>query len=365
VTYPVVAIADGAGTDHGAYNNDVTGAWTGVSLPTFSNGSGTSWRDVCYSPELNLVIAVANGIYNNNNLIAKSADQGATWTGVVQSGIDGGASGWSLQSVCWSPALGLFVAAASAGSSTSNRILYSSDGDTWTAAALPQTGITLASVCWSEDLEMFCAVGNSNAIYTSTNGTSWTQQTGPATSKNWIGVCWAGGTIQKFVAVCSNSAGGNDEMYSSDGASWTQQTLTGSSYQWAYIAYSPDLDQIMVVGGNTGVVAYSANATSWTQIATGIGSVPFQAVCWSASQSKWCAVGTNASAYSANGSSWTVGTSPGTASWNGVCALTVPGPGGGGGDPGEGGGSPAINRGFPVRSYRHFPIADKRDFPTV
>ena len=188
-----------------------------------------------------------------------------------------------MNGICWAGVLGLFVIVTSAGPTTSARVLTSPDGINWTARSLPDTGIALNSVCWSSDRGLLVAVGDNNAVYTSPDAVNWTKANAPATSKNWRFIAWAGGAIQKFCMIAGNASGNNDYAYCSDptSATWSQKSLTGSAYDWQSIAYSPGLDMLMVVGGNTGVIARSTDGLNYTQLASGLGGTRFDHACWS------------------------------------------------------------------------------------
>jgi len=311
MTTPFVMVANGgaSATQRSAYSPDGS-SWTTATMPTFSNGSGQTWTDVAFSPPLGLFVAIGSGGSNNNNALATSPD-GITWTGrsIPQ------ANTW--RSICWAGGtINLFVAVSEDGT---NRVMTSPDGTTWTVQTAASAS-AWKSVAYSEDLDMLCAVGSSNVIMTSTNATSWTSQTGPASSKNWNSVVWASGAIQKFVAIASGAGGSNDEMYSSNGTSWTQQTVgAGLGYSWVHIAYSVDLDMLLVVGGNTGVYNRSTNATSWTEVTSGVGSNAFQGSAWSEDLALWCMVANGSLYTSPDGSTWTSRTVP-SGSWNKVVA---------------------------------------------
>lgn len=314
---PVIMVSNGgANNPRGAWTINST-SWTTENMPTFGNGSGSSWADICYSPSLDTWIAVSNSGSNNNNSLAISTDAGVTWTGVS---IPEANNTWN--SVCWAAALGLFVAVSEDGT---HRVITSPNGTTWTVQTAASAS-AWKSVCWSPDLGMLCAVGSSNAIMTSTNGTAWTTQTGPGTSKNWQAIVWAAGTIQKFVSIALSGGGANDEMYSSNGTSWTQQTVgPGSGYSWRDIAYSVDLDMLIVVGGNTGVFNRSTNATSWTEVSSGIGGTPFIGAAWSRDLALWFLVGNGTTYTSPNGTAWTSQTTP-SGGWVSVEAGYTPAP---------------------------------------
>jgi hypothetical protein len=317
MTLPVIAVCNGGNsTPRSTYSTAPASSWTaGGNLPTFNNGSGGAWSAGAYSPTLNLFVAGNNsGDFSGNLTALAYSTDGTAWTAVTQANLDGGTTGWTVEDICWATALNLFVAVCSAGPTTTKRILTSPDGVVWTGRVLPDASKTMNGVCWSNDLSLLVAVGNSNAIYTSTDGITWTIASSlPGTSKNWYKVVWGGngtgGGDQHFACIANNAGGSNDFCYSTAGTSWSQLSLAGGpGYSWVHIAYSPDLNYYAVVGGNTGVVVYgqaASSGASWTLKNSGIGSTPFQGICWSKDLSTFVGVGnTRDSLTSANGTTW-------------------------------------------------------------
>ena len=318
---PLVALAwGGADNPRGAWSADDAASWSSVNLPTYANGSGASWSDLAYSPTLGMFVAIAAGGDNNNNAVARSIDNGHSWTGTAVPNTNS----WTMNGICWAGTLGLFVIVTSAGPTASARVLTSPDGINWTARSLAVTGVALNSVCWSSDLGLLVAVGDNNAVYTSPDGINWSQAAAPATTKNWRFVVWAGGGSQKFCMIAGNASGSNDYAYCSDPTTqaWSQKSLTGSAYDWQSIAYSPGLAMLMVVGGNTGVIARSTDGVNYTQLASGLGGTRFDHACWSDS-GLWLVIGTNTLYTSANGVAWTAGTPPSSLSWHRVAAANA------------------------------------------
>ena len=124
--------------------------------------------------------------------------------------------------------------------------------------------------------------------------------------------------------IAGNASGNNDYAYCSDptSAAWSQKSLTGSAYDWQAIAYSPGLAMLMVVGGNTGVIARSTDGVNYTQLASGLGGTRFDHACWSDAGS-WLVIGANTLYTSANGVAWTAGTPPSTLSWHRLAAANA------------------------------------------
>jgi hypothetical protein len=350
---PLVAVAwGGADNPRGAWSGDDASSWTTVNLPTFANGSGGSWSGLAYSPKLGMFVAIASGGDNNNNNVSRSTDAGHSWTSTTVPNTNS----WTMNGICWAGVLGLFVIVTSAGPTTSTRVLTSPDGINWTARSLPTTGVALNSVCWSSDLGLLVAVGDNNAVFTSPDGINWSQAAAPATSKNWRSIVWAGGAIQKFCMIAGNASGNNDYAYCADptAAAWSQKSLTGSAYDWQSIAYSRGLDMLMVVGGNTGVIARSTDGVNYTQLASGLGGTRFDHACWS-DAGKWIVIGGNTLYTSANGVAWTAGTPPSTLSWHRlVAANALPLAGNLRAGFSDGAALAADSRGIPIPPGTHF-----------
>ena len=240
----------------------------------------TTWVSVCWSPELRIFVAVAEG--NLTNSVMTSTD-GTTWA--LQS-----AQPCNWLGVCWSPQLGIFVAVANGGS---NRIMTSSDGITW----IPQSqGIPVFAwngVCWSPQLGLFVAVSFDGAsrVMTSSNGTTWTPHSQGIEANNWISVCWSP-ELGLFVAVAYDGINNNRLMTSSNGTTWTSLLVQPSGINWGRICWSSEL-RIFVAVALSGQVITSPNGINWT-----FRSAPASAwggVCWSPELGIFAAV-----AYSGN-----------------------------------------------------------------
>jgi hypothetical protein len=191
---------------------------------------------VCWSAALGIFVAVADA---GTNRVMTSPD-GANWTARTA------ASALPWQAVAWSPALGLFAAVAG-GFSATNRVMTSPDGITWTLrTGSPTTGIWNA-IAWSPTLGMFAAVAGANGpCITSPDGITWTSRT-IASAGEYVGICWSP-TLGKFLAVADSSSFGIKAV-SSDGITWTQTTgLPGT--HWRDAAWSEVLQLFVVVAGS-------------------------------------------------------------------------------------------------------------------
>ena len=263
------------------------------------------WRSICWSPELELFVAVAQ---DGTNRVMTSPD-GITWTIRTAAA----ASGWT--DVCWSPELTLFVAVAYSGT---NRVMTSPDGITWTirtaAAASNWFG-----VCWSSGLTLFVAVAydGTNRVMTSPDGITWTIRTAAAAS-NWFGVCWSSG-LTLFVAVAYD--GTNRVMTSPDGITWTIRTAAAAS-GWRKICWSSELSLFVAVAYNgADRVMTSPDGITWT-IRTAAAASSWDGVCWSSELSLFVAVaydGTDRIMTSPYGITWTVREAAAASGWRSVC----------------------------------------------
>ena len=322
MTLPVIAVADtGNNTPRSAKTTTPATGWSaGGSLPTFSNGNGSSWAGIAYSPELNLFVAIAAGGDNNNNAIATSSD-GVAWTG--RTCPDAGT--WFLQDICWSAELSLFVIVSSTGPTTTKRILTSPDGINWTERTVSTASKNLRCVCWSPDLNLFVALGDDYSV-TSSDGMTWTDMVSPPGSSTWQRIVWCDGSIQKFVAC---GRGTNILATSGDGLSWSTSTSFGgeSSNTWS-VAWSHELGIVAVVRANSGAVSHSTDASNWTSVTTGLGADPLLDICWSKDVGAFVAVCASTHVVtSVNGTSWVdnVGVIPASQGWKRVTAGS-PGP---------------------------------------
>jgi hypothetical protein len=149
------------------------------------------------------------------------------------------------------------------GSGTSAR--YSSDGETWTAIAMPVAGNWK---CLAAGDNKFVAISNGSAdAASSTNGTSWALRSMPS-SRNWSGVAYgkpSTTTQGVFVAVADNL---NSAAYSTNGTTWTASTLPtfGDSTLNNYvdIAFGYNVFVALANSGNIAAVGtWTGTALTW------------------------------------------------------------------------------------------------------
>lgn len=216
-----------------------------IATPVFSEHSTGSGVSVCWSPQLSLFCAVANGVGVN---CIKTSPDGSIWT--TRSAIN---KTW--QSICWSPSLGLFCCVASASGTSS--IMTSSNGTFWAGQTAPSTD-SWSCVCWSPELGIFCAVGAGSVSYgsmTSNNGTAWSGSAQGAASY----VCWS----PSLMLFCSVGSGGIKT--SPDGVNWTTLTNVPSNV-WYSICWSAELGIFCAIGQGSskiGISLISSDGTNW------------------------------------------------------------------------------------------------------
>ena len=281
------------------------------SLKSYNNyPSNIIPNSIAYSPSLGIIVAVgycwntsaSTSIYN-----IMYSYNGIDWY-AARTPIQ-----MTLRSVCWSPELAIFVAvAASSVSITAGNYdlyltVYSKDGINW----INGTSVyqILESVCWGPGAGLFVAVGRSTAgalytIITSTDGKTWTARTSP-NNKLWNSVCWAP-ALNLFVAVSDTSATGLGQVITSpDGITWTQRT-PGSASLWKSVCWSPTLSLLVAVGG--AVIMSSPDGINWT-LRTPAFTNNWTSVCWSSYANAFIAVSTSGTANriikSSDGTSWT------------------------------------------------------------
>jgi hypothetical protein len=195
--------------------------------------------------------------------------------------------GVSLQYICWSAELKIFVAVGA----VSPYSLWSEDGINWRN---PESVIPVGdyrAVCWSAKAGRFVAIrlttpaaANTNII-TSVDGKSWSSVgvSGVAADIGWHAICYSN-ELSKFLAVAYNgSTTTNWAIQSTDGLTWDASGVTYESTQlWQGVCWSPELAMFVAcgtAGASDSRVAYSFDGKTWTK-GTGIGGFAYHAACW-------------------------------------------------------------------------------------
>jgi hypothetical protein len=182
-------------------------------------------------------------------------------------------------------------------------IAFSTDGDTWTAAASSGSvpGTTLCGVCYGGT--KYVAVGLNNDIAFSEDGDTWTEATDSSTlfagTEELRAVCYGD---SKFVCVGDGGVIG----YSADGDNWTVATSSGTPPDLYGVTYDATIGKFVAVGLND-IIYYSADGDTWTIATYGgalEGSDKFNAI--ASDGTNFVAAGDyGLSGYSSDGDNWT------------------------------------------------------------
>ncbi len=269
--------------------------WTAIN--PYSNGS---LQSVCFSESLGMFVAVGDSTANN---VQYSYD-GINWIGITPY------SGGELKDVCFAEALGLFVAV---GFGATNNIQYSYNGTDWNVATSGVSDKNYQAVAFSESLRIFVVVGHMiNSVAYSYDGINWSQGTGDVVGQSASAVAYSE-TLGFFTALSSN-----DTYWSYDGIDWIDGYNPLGAYN--YLTFSKALGiYVNVSKDSTPTIAYSYNGKNWITLAGMVDDL--ESVCYSESLGLFVAVGrgdVNSMLISVNGIDWTpVTVSDGDL--NGVC----------------------------------------------
>ena len=268
---------------------------------TSEDGSLWTLRDVPYtSVDITLTKKDINDNYSASTLPATG-----TWTDVIYDGTQYVAIGYN----------------ASAGGTPLTA--HSTDGSTWTAGTLPQSGSNweYTAVAYNGTNQYVAIIGGNggtNDIATSTDGQTFINVANAMASNSlWRDLIWGAG---KYVALKGDAGSVNT---STDGTSWTNYTISGGSSENSEIAYG-DVGGtgyfVIVSGYATGsqIASYSTDGQTWTSgsnlpssdvwSSVAYGNELFVAVAGNASTT------TTKAAWSADGgATWTAATMPGAA----------------------------------------------------
>lgn len=174
---------------------------------------------------------------------------------------------------------------------TAGKLLYSSDGSTFTTQTIGTS--TLGAIAYSESLGLY-ALGSLGYIYYSTDGLSW--ESVQITTDNGI----SAGVFADGAFVFFN---GNGELfYSTDGVNWAK-TNPLNGYEVTALTYMDNVS-LFIAGDTDGEIWSSANGTTWTSRRSPPGK------CFDAeyiTETGVCVVCDNGRvlSYSTNGTSWT------------------------------------------------------------
>ena len=245
---------------------------------TLSGTQTFSATDIGQSATATSIVPLTNGDGNLNafnsqgglNWIQRKSVADVAWTSVVRA-----------------PTLGLWVAVSP--TLGGPHVMTSPDGIDWTARTAPDQNWNGVTVGYPGGVETLVAVGYSghfNRVMYSTNGTSWTNGSLSA-DYNYAQVRWTG---TQFVAL-TNNGGTNSIATSTNGSSWSVITTPNSDVAWQAIE-TDGAGKVVAVGftGTAGHVMVSTDSgATWAQNA-GLDARSWNGVGWSAKLSQWVAV---------------------------------------------------------------------------
>lgn len=293
--------------DHNLSRSDDTSTWTAVNTPVTGGNQSVAYFGVDYAPALDAFVAVSTSANSARQILRFRRG------GLISQPTSPEVNNW--MGVAWSPTLGLFAAVASSGT---HRVMTSPDGTNWTVRTAASAS-DWQCIAWSEDLGLFVAMGT-NVVMTSPDGITWTSRTAPSNNQ-FFSVVWCGGTMQKFVATALTRL-----ATSTDGITWTDYASSNFAGNIiSRVAYSPDLDQVLVTqnsGPGAAYISSTALAGSWTSSSPG----NVRCACWSHEFSVWVAAGSSGHiTTSPDGLTWTSQTPNRTdVSWDAIVEGILP-----------------------------------------
>lgn len=289
--------AEGANLNSRIYSSPDFTTWTARTgnLDTFSRVFVNSFA---YSPTLGITVAVCDNQFGVGSGSIFYSSNATSWTGTLL-----GAYRWLK--VLWAPELSKFFAI-----SLSGEVASSSNGTSWSVGSAGSG--TFGSITWSPELGLLVACRNSlttDNILTSPNGTTWTVRNFPVGGMTCYSVQWCGGSIQKFIAVGTGRVSGtgtiNSRWYSTDGITWVVTQTVNGPYSTG-TAYSDTLGLVLYVTQTPSASIYrSSDGINWTIAAT---SLTFTDIVWVATKGRFIVSGLNSTfelGYSTDGVNWT------------------------------------------------------------
>ena len=233
---------------------------------------GGSWSSICWSSKLGIFVGVSDtGGTTTNSVIVSS--NGISWTKYNSANIN------KYYGICWSPELSIFVAVGLS-STSANSFMTSTNGTTWTEITFASSN-NYTSICWSPDLSMFVAVATGGYITISSDGRNWNTIASSFTN-NWTSICWCK-YLGLFVAVGSSGTG-NRVITSPDGITWTSRSSASDS-NWLSVCYNIYSNIIVAVAGSTGSsqVMTSNDGINWAAQSSpqyNGSNTSWSSVCW-------------------------------------------------------------------------------------
>ena len=273
------------------YEND--GATAVTTGKTISVGIGTS------SPSVQNTTSDGSG---NFSFTLSTSTAGATWT--ARTSAAGDNDTWN--GVTYGN--GIFVAVAS----TTDRVMTSPDGITWTARSAAGDNDAWQAVTYGNGTFVAVAYGASgDHVMTSTDGITWTARSAAGDNDKWYDVTYGNGL---FVAV-GQGASGDHVMTSPDGTTWTARSAAGDNDTWNSITYGNGLFVAVGQGASGDHVMTSPDGTTWTARTAAGDNDTWQSVTYG--NGIYVAVGTATDRVmtSPDGTTWTTRTAAGSDAW--------------------------------------------------
>lgn len=212
--------------------------WAVSSLPASS-----TWDDVAYGEGRFLAVGYGS--------IARSMDNGKTWSSVTQQAIN------DARSIAYGN--GVFVAAGF------GEAAFSTDsGTTWTESEVPKGNWSAICYGGGKFVAIDTASGSSRAIYSADSGKTW-RETTISSGLVMLSICYGNG---KFVVVGNQEEGDGFSACSTDGVTWNVYQIkrpagTNVTGYWRDVAFG---DGRFVSVNSSGQSAYSADGENWTGV---------------------------------------------------------------------------------------------------
>jgi hypothetical protein len=285
----------------------------GINWTTITTGDNTkAWIGITWAKNKGIIVAV-DYTTNTTSKIMYSTN-GTTWT---TSTID--ASNVNFYSINYSPSLGKFSTVAQAGT---NRVYYSTNGINFIAGSISSN--VWFDVVWAEGFGLFLAAGRTGGnpsptiVASSTDGETYTDRYTSLTNDNipTIGYSPTLATNGRAVFLARTA---NSGRYSDDGTTWTS-TVTHAAGSWSSIAWSPKLNLFVAVSTATNYAASSTDGITWTTRTAALNRA-WNSVVWSDYLEIFVAVASSGISvaqrvmYSTNGTTWTSASASALSSW--------------------------------------------------
>lgn len=278
--------------------------------------SGVYLDSLAYSPDLDILVA-ARKRSGSGEVMSYSTDGGATWEKPTV-----GVGSSPETTVFWIPELKKFIAFAGTGES---RVYTSTDGIIWVSSYGFSYGFSHVDVggfCYSPELGLAVAAAYRSAsvfavaVASAANLASWTQVDTPRVSgtQGLRAVAWSS-DLRMFVALPYASE--SPVVYSYDGWTWEASPVACPFGYWVSVQWIPELAMFVAVGntaGYTPITMHSRDGKVWIPATAAV-----MANSTAGNRLEWCpeigvmvVVGQYGAMWSTNGVAWTTKSSDGT-----------------------------------------------------